>query len=218
MDTSRSRGRRPRRPISRSREPPRLTRRRSRRKTTRTTRTTTTTRTTSDEEDEVSVEERARADAEARRRRLQSTKRRRADEVACAFAAVTASQTPSVHERRVQTPRVVRLVRHGRRVRRRPRRARHRFPDGGGGGAFRHMSGVTERAREISRHRLQLQRESKRCRAEVEAHATELTRRRFGCGLRSAPNPPVGSFGRGRRRAGRSSGAPRGRFPGGRIA
>ena len=44
----------------------------------------------------------------------------------------------------------------------------------GGGGAFRHMSGATERAREISRHRLQLQRELKRCRGEVEAHATEL--------------------------------------------
>ena len=156
-----------------------------------------------DEADEVSVEERARVDAEARRRRLQSTKRRRADEVASAFFASASSGPTSVQLRSNSGPTsdafkllascvscataIVCVVALAAPV--------TDSPTGGGGGAFRHMSGATERAREISRHRLQLQRESKRCRAEVEAHATELTRRRFGCGLRSAPNPPVGSFG-----------------------
>ena len=145
-----------------------------------------------DEADEVSVEERARVDAEARRRRLQSTKRRRADEVASAFFA-SASSGPTSDAFKLLAScvscatAIVCVVALAAPV--------TDSPTGGGGGAFRHMSGATERAREISRHRLQLQRESKRCRAEVEAHATELTRRRFGCGLRSAPNPPVGSFG-----------------------
>ena len=146
-----------------------------------------------DDEDEVSVQERACADAEALRWRLQSTKRRRADEVACAFAASGAASGPCTSDAFKLlascvscATAVVCVVALAAPVTDSPT---------GGGGAFRHMSGATERAREISRHRLQLQRESKRCRAEVEAHATELTRRRFGCGLRSAPNPPVGSFG-----------------------
>jgi hypothetical protein len=65
---------------------------------------------------------------------------------------------------------------------------------GGGGGAFRSMN-VTERGREIARHRAVITRERRRCRAEVEACAVDLTRRRFGCGLRSAPAPPSGCFG-----------------------
>ena len=140
------------------------------------------------------MQERARADAEALRWRLQSTKRRRADEVACAFAAVTASGPCTSDAFKLLAScvscatAVVCVVALAAPVTDSPT---------GGGGAFRHMSGATERAREISRHRLQLQRELKRCRGEVEAHATELTRRRFGCGLRSAPNPPVGSYGRG---------------------
>ena len=147
-----------------------------------------------DEKNEVGVEERARADAEARRRRLQSTERRRADEVAGAFFfAAPASSGPTRSSDAFKllascvscATAVVCVVALAAPVTDSPT----------GGGAFRHMSGVTERAREISRHRRVLQSELKRCRAEVEALATELTRRRFGCGLRSAPNPPVGSFG-----------------------
>ena len=54
-----------------------------------------------DEKNEVGVEERARADAEARRRRLQSTERRRADEVAGAFS----SPPPPLRVRRVRATR-----------------------------------------------------------------------------------------------------------------
>ena len=97
-----------------------------------------------DEADEVSVEERARVDAEARRRRLQSTKRRRADEAASAFFA-SASSGPTSDAFKLLAScvscatAIVCVVALAAPV--------TDSPTGGGGGAFRHMSGATERAR-----------------------------------------------------------------------
>ena len=142
-----------------------------------------------DDDDEeaaaAALNERARADANARRARAQSSKRARADALAAALAqpdafkllhACVSAAVAAVCTSALAAP-VTDADVHG-----------------GGGGAFRSMN-VTERGREIARHRAVITRERRRCRAEVEACAVDLTRRRFGCGLRSAPAPPSGCFG-----------------------
>ena len=142
-----------------------------------------------EEEDEEAaaavLNERARADANARRARAQSSKRARADALAAALAQPDASKLlhacVSAAVAAVCTSALAAPVTDA-------------DVHGGGGGAFRSMN-VTERGREIARHRAVITRERRRCRAEVEACAVDLTRRRFGCGLRSAPAPPSGCFG-----------------------
>ena len=135
-----------------------------------------------DEADEVSVEE--RAPWTPRLAAVASNDQRARHEV----APPSSLRLLGSDERRVQTSR--RASRAPRRSRRRPRRARHRFPNRRRRRAFTHVR-ATERARGFP-HRLQLQFESKRCRA-VEAYATELTRRFGRASL--ALNPPVGSLG-----------------------